>query len=102
MADTKGDDIMLYSVKNVGHSMRNTYKGIYTQSYPIILDFLKKNNIKTQSLFVREDGQVNAELVSPPNEFQQWIARFWPWIMLALVGLGVIQTIRIHKKRSLN
>lgn len=41
----KNDEIDLYSVDNVGHSMKEKYKSIYIQIYPIIIDFLKKNNI---------------------------------------------------------
>lgn len=41
----KNDKIELYSVNNVGHSMKKKYKSTYIQMYPIIIDFLKKNNI---------------------------------------------------------
>jgi acetyl esterase/lipase len=41
----KNDKIELYSIDKVGHSMKRKYKSIYIQMYPIIIDFLKSNNI---------------------------------------------------------
>ncbi len=50
----KDDNLSLYKVVGVGHSMKKTYKSIYTQSFPIIISFLEDNEIIVNSEIIKQ------------------------------------------------
>ena len=45
----KKDDLLLYNALCVGHSMKTTYRSIYSQSFPIIISFLADNEVISNS-----------------------------------------------------
>lgn len=63
----KADRMHLYSLKNVGHSMKNKYKSLYIQIYPIIAEFLKKNNITLDYIAIEN------QIIDPIDFSRPWL-----------------------------
>jgi len=69
-AKQKGDEIKLHEVINVGHSMKRTYKSIYTQSFPLISAFFHQNKLHMKPILATNNSYKKAHL-DPTNTLEK-------------------------------